>query len=413
MLTTRALNRATLARQLLLRRHPLTPEQAVNQLAGLQAQAPLAPYGGLHARISPFTPTALSTLLSERSVVRAHLMRQTVHMVTAQDYVDFRPLFAHMGARSITSYFAKDLAGADIAEVATAARALLKGRTLTRTALGRHLAERWPDAAPNALAYTATSQLAIVQTPPRGLWGKTGQVTLALAEDWLAQATPSPAAPAPAGHPAPAPVGLSAPAPVGLSAPAPAAQPAPAPAGQPAPAPSAPSPRRPVERLLLRYLAAFGPATVADAQTWSGLTRLREVADDLAGSLMKLRGEDGAELLDLPDAPRPDLDVPAPPRFLPEYDNLLLSHADRTRVIPHGKPVPLPPGNGCAQGTLLVDGVWDATWIIARDKDSARLTITPFRSLKPQEKAAIEAQAGDLLAFVAPGTAHDIRFATP
>jgi hypothetical protein len=151
-------------------------------------------------------------------------------------------------------------------------------------------------------------------------------------------------------------------------------------------------------RLVLRYLAAFGPATVADAQTWSGLTRLREVTGRL--ELRVYRGPDGAELLDPPEAVLPDEDAPAPPRFPLGYDNLLLSHADRRRVNPANRPVPLWPGNGATQGTLLIDGLWDATWKITREA----LTISPFRRLTAAEHSAITEEAASLLAFTAPAT---------
>jgi hypothetical protein len=154
-----------------------------------------------------------------------------------------------------------------------------------------------------------------------------------------------------------------------------------------------------VEQLVLRCLAAFGPASVSDVQAWSGLTRLREVTDRLR--LPAFRGPDGAELLDLPDAPRPDPETPAPPRFLPEYDNLLLSHADRGRFIPHGRPVPLPPGNGATAGTLLVDGTWDATWKVSTKAGHAVLTVSPFRPLTGQEESEVREEGTRLLALVA------------
>jgi hypothetical protein len=162
-----------------------------------------------------------------------------------------------------------------------------------------------------------------------------------------------------------------------------------------------------VDRLVLRCIGAFGPMTVNDIQAWSGLTRLREVTGRLAGRLRTFRGEDGAELLDLPDAPRPDPDTPAPPRFLPEYDNLLLSHADRGRVIPHDRPVPLPPGNGSTQGTLLIDGQWNATWKITDDV----LRIQPFVALRPSDVDAITAEAARLLEFLGRAAETTVRYA--
>jgi winged helix DNA-binding protein len=168
------------------------------------------------------------------------------------------------------------------------------------------------------------------------------------------------------------------------------------------------------EELVLRYLAAYGPASVADIQAWSGLTRLREVTERLSARsparLRPLAGPDGAPLLDLADAPpAAGPDTPAPPRFLPEYDNLLLSYAERSRVIPHRRPVPLPPGHGATGGTLLVDGFWQANWKIARDRGV--LEIRPFVALSAAGRAAIAAEGQRLLDFAGPaGTARDVRF---
>jgi Winged helix DNA-binding domain len=374
-LSQRALNRATLDRQLMLRRHPLPARRALRHLAGLQAQAPLAPYVGLWARLSGFTPEVLSHLLSERAVVRAPIMRATVHAVDAADFVAFRPLFGPLMAAGLRANYGRNLAGVDLAALAAWAGELLTLRPLTRAGLGKALAAHWPDADPMSLAYAVTYLVPVVQVPPRGIWGKSAQATWTTAESWLA-GRPT-AAETPARAEAAAPVEHHEAA-------------------------------APVDQLVLRYLAAFGPATVADAQTWSGLTRLREVTDRL--ELRAYRGPDGAELLDLPAVALPDEDTPAPPRFLPEYDNLLLSHADRRRVNPSNRPVPLWPGNGAAQGTLLIDGLWDATWKITLEA----LTISPFRRLTAAEKSAITEEAASLLAFTAPDApARDIRFTVP
>ncbi|MGH3153407.1 MAG: winged helix DNA-binding domain-containing protein [Streptosporangiaceae bacterium] len=358
----RALNRATLARQLLLRRDPRPAGAAVGHLAGLQAQAPLAPYVGLWTRLTGFGPEDLSTLLAERSVVRAHLMRNTVHLVTASDYVAFRPLFQPRMARALSGTFGPRLAGVDLAELREVSAALLTARPLTRAQLSRELAARWPGHDPAALAYAATHLQPVVQVPPRGLWGQYGPAAYTPAAAWLAGQQP-------------------------------------------------PDPAQAVEQLVLRYLAAYGPASVADIQAWSGLSRLREVTERLGPRLRPLAGPDGAELLDLPGAPRPDPEVPAPPRFLPAYDNLLLSFADRSRVIPRGRPVPLPPGHGATTGTLLVDGLWQADWKITANQDRAVLDITPFTPLAARDQAAIAAEGARLTEFVTAGASPDIRFA--
>jgi hypothetical protein len=389
-LSLRALNRATLDRQLLLRRHPLTARQAVRHLAGLQAQAPLAPYVGLWTRLGGFTTDELSHLLSERTVVRAPIMRATVHLVDAADFAAFRPLFGPLMAAGLRSNYARTLTGVDLDALTAQAAELLAKRPLTRAQLAAELAASWPQAAPMSLAYAVTYLVPVVQVLPRGIWGKAGQATWTTAESWLANAPgpdPAPAADRP------------------LAA-APGRGPAPAPGASPlAGGSAAANADRAVDRLVQRYLAAFGPATVADIQTWSGLSRLREVTERL--ELRAYRGPDGAELLDLPDVELPGAGAPAPPRFLPEYDNLLLSHADRRRVIPHGHPVPLWPGNGATRGSLLIDGFWDAIWQITAEA----LTITPLRPLTAAEESAITAEAEKLLAFTCPASpTRPIRF---
>ena len=372
-LSPRALNRAALRRQLLLGRAPLTALQAVGHLAGLQAQAPLAPYVGLWTRLAGFRHEELKELITERAVLRAHLMRNTVHLVDAGDYLRFRPLYQPVLARHLAGNFGKNLIGVDLAELAAVAADLLGQTPLTRVELGARLAPRWPDHDPASLAYAASHLLPLVQVPPRGLWGEPNhRAAFMLANAWLAGRDPS-ASPSP---------------PLGLD-----------------PTPMEQSTM--LEQLVLRYLAAYGPASVADAQAWSGLSRLREVTDRLGSRLRAFTGPDGADLLDLPDAPRPDPDVPAPPRFLPEYDNLLLSYAERSRVIPHRRPVPLPPGHGATVGTLLIDGLWQADWKISQGV----LEIEPFISLGPADRDAVAAEGERLLGFAAPAIAvRDVRF---
>jgi hypothetical protein len=379
-LSLRSLNRATLERQLLLSRAAMAAREAVGHLAGLQAQAPLAPYVGLWTRLAGFRPEHLENLLTERSAVRAHLMRNTVHLLTAEDFVSFRPLLQPLMERGLAGNFGQNLIGVDLAELQKTAAALLSQHALTRGEIGRRLAPLWPDHDPASLAYAATHLLPVVQVPPRGLWRSGGQATFSLAAAWLA--------------------GLD------TSAPFPAA------AGLDGPSASPPDPARAREQLVLRYLAAYGPATVHDIQAWSGLSRLREVTERLGTRLRTFTGPDGGQLLDLPDAPRPSPDVPAPPRFLPEYDNLLLSYAERSRVIPHPRPVPLPPGNGATGGTLLVDGLWQADWKIVR----GTLEIRPFIRLSAADSAAIAAEGERLLDFAGPAgtlpiTGKDVRFA--
>lgn len=365
VLGRRALNRALLQRQLLLRRAGTTALQAIEHLAGMQAQAPNAPYVGLWTRLAGFRPEQLTALMTERAVVRSHLMRNTVHLVTARDCLAMRSLMQPFLDRSLaSSVFARNLAGVEQAALIEAGRALLAERPRTRGELGRLLARQWPGRDPISLAYAITHLVPTVQVPPRGIWGSTGQAAYTTTDAWLGDL------PVPGFSP---------------------------------------------DALVLRYLTAFGPATVRDVQAWCGLTRLGEVTERLRPRLRTFRNAGGGELFDLPDAPRPDPDTPAPPRFLPEYDNVLLSHADRTRIIPGRRNVPLPPGLGGTTGTVLIDGFWQATWRITRSRDrTAALRIEPFTRLSAELTAALTREGSDLLAFAAADvTAGEIQVAIP
>ena len=351
-LTRRAVNRATLARQLLLERAPRTAVDTVEHLVGMQAQAPFPPYYGLWTRLVDFRPAELADALVDRQVVRIVLMRGTVHLVSAADACFLRPLVQPIMDRDLgtNALHARHLVGLDLPKVAEAARRILAERPHTAKELGAVLAELWPDREPNALAHVARGVLPLVQVPPRAVWGRSGQTAYHTAEHWLDR--PLDAAPDPA-------------------------------------------------RLVVRYLAAFGPASVADVQTWSGLTRLREVADTL--DLRVFTSEDGRELLDLPDAPRPDEDTPAPVRFLPEFDNILLSYADRGRMMSdeHRKRL-FGVKNGVFPGTFLVDGQLRGSWRLTKQRKSIVLAITPWARTTKKDLAALTREGGRLLEFAAP-----------
>jgi len=416
-LTARALNRATLARQSLLTRSERRPADLIEHLVGLQAQAPLAPYVALWSRLIDFQPEQLSRLLTRRRVVRTSLMRATIHLVTATDAGRLRAVLQPMLAQRFAhSPFARDLVGMDLAEVRAAGVELLTDRALTRAELGASLARRWPDRDPSSLAYAVTFQVPLVHVPPRGVWGGTGPVRQQTAASWLqpTDAPPADTAETPARRrPGRHPPGHE--TPVDLTS-TPGHRASPGPTGSPPthsrPTSSAPPPQPesstvdedPVETLITRYLGGFGPASVRDMQAWSGLTRLREVVDRMRPGLATFRDEQGVELFDRPDAPRPDPDTPAPPRFLPEYDNLLLSHADRSRVIPDGRKVPLYPGNGAALGTVLLDGTYRANWKLDRTGPRDRLIITPFARLNRAERSSLQQEAQSLLSLLATGS---------
>ncbi|PXY34971.1 hypothetical protein BAY59_05695 [Prauserella coralliicola] len=349
-LGTRSLNRALLARQSLLARTEQPAIELIEHLVGMQAQAPFPPYYGLWTRLRDFSPDELSRLLLRRDVVRIVNLRGTVHLVSAPDALPLRAFTQPLMDNDLkgNQQYTPLLSGLDLGEVASAATALLAEKPLSSTELGKALATRWPDREPTALVYAARNLLPLIQVPPRAVWGRSGQPTYALATEWLG--------------------------------------------GQLDPRPD-------VERLILRYLGAFGPASVRDVQTWCGLTKLGEVLERLRHRLRTFRTEDGVELFDLPDAPRPGPDTRAPVRFVPEYDNLLLSHADRTRVISDEDRKRLFTRNGILLAAFLVDGFVRGGWKLKRNKGGTVLEIQPFRRLSKRDTAALTAEGRRLLKF--------------
>jgi hypothetical protein len=353
-LDRRSLNRATLARQMLLERADLTVPEALTRLGGLQAQTPHTWYVGLWSRLENYTPQPTAALLSEGAIVRMALMRSTIHLVTLDDCRWLRPLVEPVIIRSTMGAFGRHLRGVDRDRLVEAAGKAMAEQPLIFSELGRALAPDFPGHDPAALAQAARMWMPLVQVPPRGMWGRSGR-------------------------------------------------PAHVPLDQP-------TVDAPVDELFLRYLAAFGPATVRDAQQWSGLTRLAEVADRLRPQLVTFRDEHGRELFDLPDAPRPDPDTPAPVRYLYDFDNLLLSHADRSRVVTVDYTTQGWGGGNMEQPrTVLADGCAAATWRIATGKKTATLTIRPFRSLTAAELDGVHTEGAALLAFHAPGAAQEIN----
>jgi hypothetical protein len=362
VLSNDELNRATLARQLLLERSPLAVEAAVRHLVGLQAQNPLDPYLALWSRLQDFDPHDLGGRLTARELVRIVVQRGTIHLVTADDALGLRPLMQPVLDREIQNHseFGPLLADIDLAPVLAFAEPLLAARPLTAAKLRAALEADFPDLPSAALAYACRCKLPLVQVPPRGVWGKTLAVTSTPLEAWLGRSL------------------------------------------APADAPT-------LDDVALRYLAAFGPASVADFASFTRLTGLRPVFERLRPQLVVVRDERGRELFDLPAAPRPPADVPAPVRFLPEYDNVLLSHADRSRFGPMAGERFVGP-RGPYKGAVLVDGQVHGIFHPELDKVNGRATlVVDHAPLDRRRLALLRDEAERTAAFWLPsGLAHDV-----
>jgi hypothetical protein len=352
MLGSDELNRALLARQFLLERTKRDPIAAIEHLVGLQAQEPLDPYTGLWCRIEAFDPKSLAAALEARRVVRVALQRSTIHLVTARDAQALRPALQVVQERALKGSFGRALERLDLTQLAADGRRLVEERPRAFGELGKELAKTYEGREPVALAIAVRAGVALVQPPPRGVWGKRGRALHTSIEAWLGE-TPGPAIP--------------------------------------------------LEDLVIRYLAAFGPASVKDAQVWCGLTRLAEVFERLRPRLATFSDENGAELFDLPDAPRPPADTPAPPRFLPQFDNVVLSHADRSRIVPDGIGERIHQQFG-HWSPLLVDGRLRGTWKLT----AGTLSVELGEKLSKAERIAVEEEGARLLDFA--GGGGEIRF---
>lgn len=288
-------------------------------------------------------------------------MRSTIHLVSAEDCRILRPLLQLVLERGLNGAFGKRLAGTDAASITALGRAMVEAEPLPAHELGRRLSEA-VSADPEALAAAVRTYVPLVQLPPRGLWGESGMAVHTTAEAWL---------------------------------------------GRPL------LPGTDPEELVRRYLAAFGPASVRDMQVWSGLTRLRDAFERLRPQLAVFRDEHGRELLDLPDAPRPGGDMTAPARFLGEFDNMLLSYEDRSRLLAEGDKPRVFTKNGIIRAVFLLDGFAAGTWSIAKERGRAVLTVKSFMALSHAEEEALAAEGRLLLAFAEPGLVHEIVFAAP
>jgi hypothetical protein len=350
VLTLRELNRATLARQMLLEREHVSPLEAVQRLVALQAQVTSPPYVGLWTRLEDFKREDLTRLMLERRVVRATLMRATLQLMTADDYLLLRIALQPALTRSMRSIAGKRLDGLDLDRLVNAARDFFEREPRTFADLRPLLSDLEPDRDQSALAYAVRTRLPLVQVPSGGVWGYSRKAPFTTPERWL---------------------------------------------GQP------PSGSEDARDLILKYLAAFGPATVKDVQTWSGRTQLKPSVEEMRPELRTFRDVSGNELFDLPDAPLLPADVPAPPRFVPDYDNLILSHAERDRVVPgeHRKKVFLSAAR--VRATVLIDGFVRGAWKIEKQRKTAILLIEPFEPLSGEDRDILSDEGERLVRFVA------------
>ncbi|HKV10389.1 MAG TPA: winged helix DNA-binding domain-containing protein, partial [Thermoanaerobaculia bacterium] len=348
-LTTRQLNRALLARQGLLSREKRTVPEAVARLAGLQAQLARPPFVGLWTRLEGFRRGDLLDALRKRQVVRVTAMRATLHLMTAADYAELRGALQPGLSRGMQSILRDRTKSFDLEGVKAEARTFFGGSPETFDAFRIHCKTKHPDADERAMAYAVRTHLPLVQVPTDAAWGFPAAAAFALADEWLG---------------------------MGIS-----------------------TDEAPAHALVRRYLAAFGPATPGDAQVWSGLSGLRPVFEELRPDLVTFRDERKRELFDLPEARRPEEDEPAPVRFLPEFDNLVLSHDDRTRVMADEHRSRVVSKNLQVSATFLVDGFVAGTWKVERKKKTAALVLEPFDPLAKKTLAALEKEGDALLRF--------------
>lgn len=339
---------------MLVERQAISVPAVLNGLVGLQSQAALAPYVGLWAQVRDFERADLADLIEARSVVKAAWIRGTLHLVTADDYAAHRSTLQPMLTQGFDDIVKRRGPGIDVGKVVAAARGYFGAEPHTFAELSAWLTERYPDDDVGSLRHAVRMHLPIVQVPIETGWSYPGKARFTLADDWLGTKVST--------------------------------------------KPSAGG----VVEMVQRYLGAFGPASVTDMVTWSGLPGTKEAVEQLRPKLTVYRDEKRTELFDLPDLSLPDPDMPVPPRFLPEYDNVLRSHRKRTRIVAdeHRKRVYLPGLRVAA--TILVDGFVAGTWKVEKAKGRATLVVEPFGKLAKADRTTLADEAERLVRFVEP-----------
>ena len=361
LVTLRELNRATLARQMLLERHAMKVPKAVAHLLGLQAQLPRPPFIGLWTRLEGLARADVARAIESKAVVRATAMRGTIHLMAAADFLAFRSCLQDGLDAGLHAILRERAGTIDFPRLRAAALAYFRSPHNFEDARA-HLARAFPGGDVRALGYAARLGVPLVQVPGGDAWSFPARAGFVSAETWL---------------------------------------------GKPV------TPAAPLDRLVLRYLAAYGPATAKDAQAWLGVAGLDAVFEALSSKLARIDAGKGKPLYDLPDAPRPDADTPAPVRFLPEWDSAIVTRADERFVARAHRPRVFLPGLRVA-ALVLVDGVAAATWKIAATSRKATLQVEAFGKWTAAIRREVESEGQALLRFVEPDvTSYDFSIELP
>ncbi len=348
ILSKRELNRSLITRQLLTTRSDHASFDVIEHLIGLQAQVTKPPYIGLWTRVKSFQRDELTQMMADRRVVRATMMRSTLHTVTARDYLWLRPTIQPALTKALKAFYGQKAAGLDVERLVELSTPYLSETPRTLVDMRAFLSTVDPSRDPETMTYAVRTHYPVVQMPPGGNWGAGGSPAYIPAESWIGE----------------------------------------------------PMAQSDVRRALTRYLTAFGPASIMDFQAWSGMANLKSQIEPFKREFVVYRDEAKRELLDVPDMPIMAENSPAPPRFIPEFDNLILSHADRTRVISDEDYPKVFLSAGRVRATFLIDGFVHGTWKVIREKDSAVLVIEPFRPLEPNDQLTLYNEGERLVRFI-------------